>query len=171
MVLVVNSWSTHTNSFPQAAIYVLIHYLGNETATCEFALGNSKHHSDRQYTRTCPSVLQSVENECTLSTTAKVYRKNITNQTPTSHLPVLKARNSQQVENILNKKLKEQRLSHDSLYNLHGIALDMPEFVQDRNLPRYAMCMWTQSNPRWIWYGPPSAHSLSICMIECQDLM
>ena len=76
--------------------YVLIHYLGNETATCEFAHGNSKHHLDRQYTRTCPSVLQSIENECTLSTTAKVYRKNITNQTPTSHLPVLQARNSQQ---------------------------------------------------------------------------
>ena len=109
--------------------YVLIHYLGNETATCEFAHGNSKHHLDRQYTRTCPSVLQSIENECTLSTTAKVYRKNITNQTPTSHLPVLQAQNSQQVENIRNKKLKEQRISHDSLYNLHEIALDMPEFV------------------------------------------
>ena len=109
--------------------YVLIHYLGNETATCEFAHGNSKHHLDRQYTRTCPSVLPSIENECTLSTTAKVYRKNITNQTPTSHLPVLQARNSQQVENIRNKKLKEQRISHDSLYNLHEIALDMPEFV------------------------------------------
>ena len=71
--------------------YVLIHYLGNETAhaTCGFTHGNSKHHLDRQYTHTCPSVLQSIKNECTLSTAAKVYRKNITNQPPTSHLPVL----------------------------------------------------------------------------------
>ena len=104
--------------------YVLIHYLGSG-----FTQRNSKHHLDRQYTRTCPSVLQSIENECALSTTAKVYKKNITNQTPTSLLPVLQAWNSQQVENLCNKKLREQRISHDSLYNLHEIALDMPEFV------------------------------------------
>ena len=64
-----------------------------------------------------------------MSSTAKVYRRSITNKTPTSHLSVLQARNSQQVENRRNKKLREQRISHDSLYNLHEIALDMPEFV------------------------------------------
>ena len=79
--------------------------------------------------RTCQSVLCSIKNECAVSSTAKVYRRSITNKTPTSHLSVLQARNSQQVENRRNKKLREQRISHDSLYNLHEIALDMPEFV------------------------------------------
>ena len=80
--------------------YVLIHYFGNERAACEFTHGNSKQHMERKYTRTCPSVLRSVENECAVSSTAKVYRKNITNKVPTTHMPVLHARNSQQVENL-----------------------------------------------------------------------
>lgn len=109
--------------------YVFIHYLGNEKVACDFAHRNSKHHMTRKYTRTCPSVIRGIENECVASTMAKVYRKNITKPTPASHVPVLQARNSQQVENVRNKKLREQRISHDSLYNLHEIALDIPQFV------------------------------------------
>jgi len=115
--------------------YVLIHYLGNETAACGFAHRNSKHHLDRQYTRTCPSVLQSIENECALSTTAKVYKKNITNQTPTSHLPVLQARNSQQVENLRNKKLREQRISRLSVQPARDCTRHARVCPQDQNIP------------------------------------
>lgn len=33
---------------------------------------------------------------------------------------------------------------------------------QDRNLLRYAMCMWTQSNPRWIWQLRSSSCTLPL---------
>lgn len=107
---------------------VLIHYLGNEKAACDFAHKNAKH-TDKGYVRTCPSTIRSLENDCSQWTTSKVYKKNITSKVPTSYVPVYQARNSQQIENLRNKQLVERRITHDSLYNLHEIAIDLPEFV------------------------------------------
>ena len=44
-------------------------------------------------------------------------------------MPVLQPRNSKQVKNIRSKQLQKQRLSHDALYNLHELAVDLPDFV------------------------------------------
>ena len=107
---------------------VLIHYLGNEKTASGFPHGNSKKHS-YDHVRTCPSVLRELQDKCETSTTAKVYRNSITKLTPTTHLPVMQPRISQQVENIRNKQIRQNRISHDALYNLHEIAFDMPEFV------------------------------------------
>ena len=44
-------------------------------------------------------------------------------------MPVLQPWNSTQVKNIRSKQLQKQRLSHDALYNLHELAVDLPDFV------------------------------------------
>ena len=107
---------------------VLIHYLGNETAANKFPHGNVKHHT-REHIRTCPSVLKDLDDECVHSTTSKVYKSLVTKLPPTSHIPVLQPRNSKQVENVRLRKLREQRISQDALYNLHELAIDMPRFI------------------------------------------
>ena len=62
-------------------------------------------------------------------TTAKVYKSEVTEVPSTSHISVLSPRNSKQVENIRFKQMQKKRISHDALYNLHELALDMPEFI------------------------------------------
>ena len=82
--------------------------------------------------QTCPSLIRTLDIQCSNSTTSHVYRHSITDTTksiPSTHIPVLTPQNSQQVENVRNKKLKEKRISNDSLYNLHEIAIDIPSFV------------------------------------------
>ena len=145
--------------------YVLIHYVGNERAACEFTHRNSKHHMDRQYTRTCPPVPHSAENKCAVSSTAKVYRKNI-NKIPTTHMPVLHARNSQQVENLWNKKLSKQRISHDSLYST-CITLYMPEFVQ-KTTP--TLIYFAYVDKKQSWTGSPSKVPLSSALVQWHNL-
>ena len=87
-------------------------------------------HLTRPHIRTCPSVLQSLEKQCKHTTTAKVYRSHIAQVPPPTHTSVLQPRNKKQVKNARSKMLERQRLSHDSLYNLHELATDMPDFVQ-----------------------------------------
>ena len=53
----------------------------------------------------------------------------------------MQPQNSQQVENIRNKKLREQRITHDALYNLHEIATDMPDFVHKIETHPYMLCI------------------------------
>ena len=78
-----------------------------------------------------PSVLKDLTTECTRSTTSKVYKSAITNLPPTSHISVLQPRNSKQVENIRMKQLQNQRISHDGLYHLHELAIDMPDLIHE----------------------------------------
>ena len=114
---------------PSSSKVVLIHYIGDENAAVNFHHGNSAKHITRPHIRTCPSVLRSLEKECTHTTTAKVYRSHITQVPPPTHASVLQPRNKKQVKNVRHKMLERQRLSHDSLYNLHELATDMPDFV------------------------------------------
>ena len=110
--------------------FTLIHYIGDERVASDFSHGNSK--SCRKFVRTCPSVMCTLDIQCSKSTTSNVYRHSITNTSksiPSTHIPVLEPRNSQQVENVRNRKSKEKRISNDSLYNLHEIAIDIPSFV------------------------------------------
>ena len=111
--------------------YTLIHYIGDERVANDFSHGNSKS-SNRKFVRTCPSVMHNLDAQCSTSTTSNVYRTMITDTSmsiPSTHIPVLKPRDSQQVENVRNRKLKEKRIGHDSLYNLHEIATDNPSFI------------------------------------------
>ena len=109
--------------------YVLIHYLGDEKTFIPFAHRNKKNNTDQPFIRTCPSTIERIKNECKTTTAKKVYRNNImTNHSP-SYQSVFQPKNYQQVENLRNKYLKQQRISHDSLYNIHELAIDLPEFV------------------------------------------
>ena len=107
---------------------VVVHYLGNENAANNFPHGNVKH-TTREHVRTCPSVLKSLDVKCGESSTSKIYKSLITKLPAVSHMPVLQPRNSKQVENVRVKKLQDQRISHDALYNLHELAVDMPTGV------------------------------------------
>lgn len=107
---------------------VLIHYLGDESCATDFPHGNSAN-SSRAYIRTCPSVIKSLQQSCKYETPTTVYRKHVTNVPSPTHLAVLQPRNVRQVKNIRSKQQQKQRLSHDSLYNLHEIALDLPDFI------------------------------------------
>ena len=109
---------------------VLIHYLGDESYAIDFPHGNSNAKSQRPHNRICGSVLKSLKESCKYDTAATVYRKHITNNVPpATHLPVLQPRNTRQAKNIRSVFQREQRLSHDGLYNLHELALDLPEFI------------------------------------------
>ena len=44
-------------------------------------------------------------------------------------MTVLQPRNDKQVENIRTKQLQKHHISHDALYNLHEMAVDMPDFI------------------------------------------
>ena len=108
---------------------ILVHYMGDEKAAEGFSHGNSKH-CERMHVRTCPSVLRTLDEKCLSNATAKVYKSEITSGVPpASHISVLHPRNSKQVENIRFKQMQKRRISHDALYNVHELALDLPEFI------------------------------------------
>ena len=108
---------------------VLIHYLGDDNYAVNFPHGNSSEESQRPYSRTCLSVMKSLKEGCKYSTATNVYRKHVTEVPPETHLAVLQPRNTRQVKNIRSMVQRQQRLSHDGLYNLHELALDLPDFV------------------------------------------
>ena len=108
--------------------FTLIHYLGDERAASSFPHGN-KENDDRAHIRTCPSVLTELKTKCNTSTTSRVYKSAITNIPSVAHMPVLQPRNSKQVENIRMSQLRKLRISHDALYNLHELAIDIPDFI------------------------------------------
>lgn len=108
--------------------FTLIHYLGDEGAATDFPHGN-KRNDDRAHVRTCPSLIKELTTKCQTCTTSRVYKSAITTLPPVPHMPVLHPRNSKQVENIRMNQLRTHRISHDSLYNLHELALDIPTFI------------------------------------------
>ena len=70
-----------------------------------------------------------MKNECKTSTATKFYRKNVIIGSEHSHQSVIQPKNFQQVENSGNKHLRLQKISHDLLYSIHELAIDLPEFV------------------------------------------
>ena len=110
---------------------VLIHYIGDESCAVDFPHGirNASTDSTRAYIRTCPSVIKSLQESCKSDTPTTVYRKHVTNVPSVRYMAVLQPRNVRQVKNIRSKQQQKQKLSHDGLYNLHELALDLPDFV------------------------------------------
>ena len=109
---------------------VLIHYLGDEAVAVDFPHGNTSHVQSRKvHVRTCPSVIKDLKESCAHDTAAIIYRKFVADIPPSSHTAVLQPKDTRQVKNIKSQQQRMLKLTHDSLYNLHEIAVDMPEFV------------------------------------------
>ena len=108
---------------------ILVHYIGDENAAVDYAHGNAKSESSRLYVRTCPSILQGLKKECKTNSAVKVYRSQITQIAVPTHLSVKQPRDIKQVKNVHYQVLGKQRLTHDALYNLHELAIDMSNFV------------------------------------------
>ena len=144
----------------------MIHYVGNEKAAVDFPHGNQKQNKERGYTRTCPSVLRKLEDDCLMGTTSKIYKSAITNIPPSTHMTVLQPRNDKQVENIRTKQLQKHRISHDALYNLHEMAVDMPDFIHTIRTHPDLVCVCGQRAlleelDRVLLLNSPSAQLLS----------
>ena len=126
---------------------VLIHYLRDEKLAKGYAHGNATAVPERPYVRTCPSVLQSLESDCKSMSTAKAYRKQVSKIPPPTHLAVKQPRNTKQVKNIRSKVLEKQRLSHDGLYNLHELAIELPDFIHLIHTYPDLVCVCVVRNP------------------------
>ena len=124
-----NEFKKHAYELLPSNNYVLIHYLGDEKASIPFAHRNKKNNTDQPFIRTCPSTIETMKNECKTSTAAKVYRKGVVMGSGLSHQSVMQPKNYQQADNLRNRHLRLQRISHDSLYSIHELAIDIPEFV------------------------------------------
>ena len=66
-----------------------------------------------------------------ISTASKVYKSPVTkvSEEINDHLAVLQPRDQKQVQNVRMNELKSRRISHDALYNMHELAIDMPNFI------------------------------------------
>lgn len=105
---------------------VLIHYMGDESQAVDFPYGNMAS-SSKNYVRTCPSVLYDLKKKSITETPKSLYMSSLTQNPSDVHASVLDPRNIKQVQNCRFKALQSQRLSHDSLYNLHCLAYDMED--------------------------------------------
>jgi len=108
---------------------VLFHYLGDEKLYIPFSHRNKRKNTDQAFVRTCPSTIEKIKIGCKTSTAKQVYRKSVVTDHSLSYQSVFEPKNYQQVENFRNKFLNQQRISRDSLYNVHAMAIDLPEFV------------------------------------------
>ena len=78
----------------------------------------------------CPLVIQSIKETNPAEFPSNVYKKEIATKGCCPALqPVLKPRNIRQVTNHMAIQRQKFRLSHDELYNIHEIALDLDGFV------------------------------------------
>ena len=119
---------------------ILVQYIGDETVAVDFPHGNSKN-SDSKYVRTMPSVLKHIESRCDKEKPSTIYRSEVTKSSPISHMSTSQPRNIKQVENLRHKVIQEKRITHDSLYNLVEIAIDMPDFVHSLNIHPDLVCV------------------------------
>ena len=92
----------------------------------EYPHGNSCH--SQPYHRTCPSVLQKLHssNDCP----GNVYKKVVASNTSLpKYESILKPQNIKQIANLQQVKRNKFQLSHDALYNLHELVLDVNPFI------------------------------------------
>ena len=128
---------------------VLLHYLGDESIAVDYPHGNSNN-SIHNYQRTCPSVLQQLRSAPDLP--GNVHKKFISENAISTVPPSLLPRNTRQVINLQHNEHQQSRLSHDALYNLHELSLDLSGFVKvisvcglDVILEEMEMVLCTQS--------------------------
>ena len=81
-------------------------------------------------------------------------------------MTVLQPQNDKQGENIRTKQLQKHRISHDELYNLHEMAVDMPDFIHTIHTHPDLVCVCGQralleEMDRVLLLNSPSAQLLS----------
>lgn len=58
-------------------LQVLIHYLGDEKVAEDFPHGNQKKHTERNYCKQCPSLINTLQGEVSKSNPSDVYKAQI----------------------------------------------------------------------------------------------
>jgi len=107
----------------------LIHYLGVEKVAVDFVHGNAKNNTEKKYVRTCLSYLNTCKSLVTTDIASKVYKKEIAATCDPDSALVCAPRNMKQLRNLRFQHLQQTRISHDTLFNMHEIAYDIPGFV------------------------------------------
>ena len=69
--------------------------------------------------------------KCKTDTPAKLYKSEITSVPSGEYVPILQPRNLRQAQNVRCKQQQKKRISHDGLYNLHQIAIDISENIHE----------------------------------------
>ena len=69
--------------------------------------------------------------KCKTDTPAKLYKSEITSVPSGEYIPILQPRNLRQVQNVRCKQQQKKRISHDGLYKLHEIAIDISEYIHE----------------------------------------
>ena len=109
--------------------YLLIHYMGDQSAIAQFPHRNTKK-SDRNFVRTCPSTMKKLSKECKTQPANVVYKKEVAQANAAeNHVPTVLPRNLKQLQNLRFQHSKQSRISRDDLYNLHEISYDITGFV------------------------------------------
>jgi len=125
----------------------VIQYFGQSSLSIPFPHGNSLS-LDRNYVRTCPSVLQQVKTAVTHACPSNVYKQATGSDVEPILHPVLTPRNTKQVQNAAYQVTQSTHLSRDSVYNLLELAYDADTFVHKISLfPNLAV---TCGNPEII---------------------
>ena len=108
----------------------LIHYIGDHNLATDFPHGSRKYNEEKNHVRTCPSFLSTCKDLVTTQNASSIYKKAVANIscTPQS-APVYTPRNLKQIQNLRQAHLTKKRISHDTLYNIHEIAFDIPNFI------------------------------------------
>ena len=76
-----------------------------------------------------PSVMQEIEKEVnTTSSSHAVYKDRVAQATEQPEATA-KLRNLKQVQNLRERAKQKQRITKDSIMNIHGIAMEDPSFV------------------------------------------
>ena len=91
----------------------LIH-IGDESEFKPFPHGKSMN-DNKNYTRTCPSVLQVIRDQVENDRPGNVYKKLVCNKTPGEYQGILNPRNLKQVQNSKAKVDSARRLSRRPL--------------------------------------------------------
>ncbi|XP_047124770.1 uncharacterized protein LOC124807179 [Hydra vulgaris] len=99
---------------------VLISYIGDEAKAVQFPYGNATR-CNRDFIRTQPGVINQIKEST--GSVQKVYKDIILSNTADINITAV-PRNMEQVSNTLKSTRNQQRLSRDSLYNLHELAYD-----------------------------------------------
>ena len=104
----------------------MVEYIGNEQVYKPKPHGNSKH-STAEYCRTAPSVLNEIEN--TGNSVSGTYTKLVQQCSNPKQQGVLNPQNREEVQNVQKHINAKQHISHDDIYNLYVLALELDDFI------------------------------------------
>ena len=90
--------------------------------------GNSK--TEREYVRTCPSVIQEISTQVKEKNAISVYQNMISQGVSPGKEAVMLPRNPKQVENQKVKIDNDNIASRDDIYNLYLLAAQLNSFIK-----------------------------------------